>query len=84
MVTAFKVSKNLNNITLEEHVSSLRSCEIELEEVEPLKKGKFVALKSNCKSKKTKAFQAEEEESDEEDEALLLSKRISQLWKQRQ
>jgi len=35
MVTALKLSKDLNNISLEELVSSLRSHEIELEEDEP-------------------------------------------------
>lgn len=46
MVTAFKMAKDLNNISLEELVSSLRSHEFELDEDEPQKRGKFVALKS--------------------------------------
>ena len=58
MVTALKLEKDLNNISLEELVSSLRSHEIELEEDEPHKRGKYVALKS--KPEKTKAYQAEE------------------------
>ena len=45
MVTAFKVSKDLNTIiSLEELISALRSHEIELDEFEPQKKGKSVAL----------------------------------------
>lgn len=35
MVTALKLSKDLNNISLEELISSLRSHEIDLEEDEP-------------------------------------------------
>jgi hypothetical protein len=45
MVTALKVSRDLNNTTLEEIISSLRSYEIELEADEPRKKVKYVALK---------------------------------------
>lgn len=50
MVTVSKLSKDLNKITLEELISSLRIHEIELEEDDPQKKGKSVALKSNKKS----------------------------------
>ena len=46
MVTALKLVKDINNTSLEELVSSLRSHEIELEQDEPQKRGKFVALKS--------------------------------------
>ena len=93
MVTSLKLSKDLKNITLEELVSSLRSHEIELEEDEPQKKGKYVALRSRrerTKSEKNKVFQAEEvgdsddEVSDVEDELSLLSRRVKQLWKKRQ
>ncbi|KAI5430691.1 hypothetical protein KIW84_035056 [Lathyrus oleraceus] len=89
MVTAVKLSKDLNNTTLEELMSSLRSHEIELEEDEPQRKVKFVALKSMGKSENTKTFQAEEEEdseedSEEEDQLLLLSRRVNLLWKKRQ
>lgn len=87
MVTTLKLSKDLNKISLEELISSLRSHEIELEEDEPQKKGKFIALKSNKKSE-SKAFQVVEESSgessSEEDELSLLSRRINQLWKHRQ
>ena len=86
MVIALKLAKDLNKISLDELVSSLRSHEIELEEDEPQKKGKPLALKSNKKSD-SKVLQAMEETSDgsssEEDELSLLSRRVNQLWKQR-
>ena len=47
----FKLAKDLNNVSLEELVSPLRSHEIELEEDEPQKRGKSVAL--NSKPEKT-------------------------------
>src|SRR3954469_23629094 len=85
MVTAFKIAKNLNEVSLEELISALRSHEIELDANEPQKKGKTIALKSNYK-KCTNAFQAEEEdseesESEEEDELSMIFRRVNQLWK---
>src|ERR1044072_3598810 len=87
MVTARKVAKDLNKISLEELISSLRSHEIELQEDDPRRKVKSVALKSS--SRKAKALQAEEESEDsegssKEDELLLISRRINRLWRQRQ
>src|ERR1044072_5684697 len=87
MVTALKVAKDLNSISLEELISSLRSHEIELQAYEPQRKIKSVALKSN--SKKNKASSAEKEsddfeESSDEDELSLISRRINRLWKHRQ
>src|ERR1044072_9482246 len=88
MVTALKVAKDLNSVSLEELISSLRSHEIELQVDEPQRKVRTVALKSNFK--KDKALQAEEEseesdeESSDEDELSLISKRINKLWKHRQ
>src|ERR1044072_5235131 len=87
MVTAQKVAKDLNSISLEELISSLRSHEIELQEDEPRRKVKSVALKSS--SRKAKASQAKEEsedseESSEEDELSLILRRINRLWKHRQ
>ncbi|XP_050889632.1 uncharacterized protein LOC127094916 [Lathyrus oleraceus] len=90
MVTTLKLSKDLNNISLEELINSLRSHEIELEEDEPRKKRKSIALKSRSERRKVernKAIQAEEEEeddyenvdSDDDDELSLLSRRIKQL-----
>src|ERR1044072_5320628 len=63
------------------------SHEIELQEDEPRRNVKYVALKSN--PRKAKALQAEEEsedseESSEEDEQSLISRRINRLWKHRQ
>src|SRR3954463_87965 len=81
MVTAFKIAKNPNEVSLEKLISALRSHEIELDANEPQKKGKSTALKSNFK-KCTKAFQAEEvdseeseSESEEEDELSMISRR---------
>src|ERR1044072_2320621 len=87
MVTALKVAKDLNSISLEELISSLRSHEIELQEDEPRRKVKTVALKSS--TRKAKALQAKEESEDseegsEEDELSLISRRINRLWKHRQ
>ena len=79
MVTALNLAKDLNKISLEELVSSLRSHEIELEADEPQKP---LALKYNRKSD-SKVLQAVEETSDgsssEEDELSLLSRRVNQL-----
>lgn len=84
MVTSLKLSKDMNNTTLEELVHYLRSHEIKLEENEPQRKVKLMALKSMGKYEKTKSFQAEEEEdseedSEKEDELYLLSIPIYQL-----
>ena len=85
MVTAPKLAKDLNNISLEELVNSLRSHEIELDQDKPQKRGKSIALKTIRRSKESKALQAEdiedsEEDSDEEDDELsLLSKRLNCL-----
>lgn len=65
MVTTLEVLKDMNKTTLEELISSLRSHEIELEEDEPHKKIKYVALKSKRKFEKVKTLQDEEEESEE-------------------
>src|SRR3954471_3197061 len=85
MVTAFKIAKNLNEVSLEELIIALRSHEIKLDANKPQKKGKSIALKSNYK-KCTKSFQAEEEdskksESEEEDELSMISRRVNQLSK---
>ena len=55
MVTALKLAKDLNNTSLEEMISSLRSHEIELEQDEQ-KKIKSIALKSVRKSEKPKSL----------------------------
>lgn len=88
MVTALKLANDLNNISLEELVSFLRSHQIELEEYEPRKRGKYIALKS--KPEKIRAYQAGEEsegydkESDDDDDLSLISKRVNRVWKHRQ
>lgn len=58
VVTALKLSKDMNNTSLEEIVSYLRSHEIELGEDDPQRKRKYVALKSLGNSEKTRDFQA--------------------------
>lgn len=85
MVTPLKLAKHLNNISLEERISYLRIHEIELEEDEPQKQAKTVALKS--KPEKTRAYQSDEEseDSDEEseydDELSLIFKKVNRLWR---
>ena len=85
MVTVLNLAKDLNSISIEELFCSIRSNEIELEEDEPQKRGKFVALKS--KAEKTRAYQAEEEsegsdkDSEDDDELSLISKRVNKLRK---
>src|SRR3954463_13585999 len=64
MVTAFKVAKNLDDVSLEELISALRSHEIEIDGNEPQKKGKTITFKS-VKFFETNALQAEEECSSE-------------------
>ena len=49
MVTTLKLSKDLDKISLEELISSMKSHEIEREEDEPQKQGKSLTLKSNKK-----------------------------------
>lgn len=56
MITVLKLSNDLNNTSLEELASSLKSHEIELEEDDPKRKRRYVTLKSLGKSKKTKAL----------------------------
>ena len=83
MVTSLKLAKDLNKISLEELVISLRSHEIELEDDEPQKKGKSLSLKSNKHEIKFLKEKAEAENygesSSEEDELFFLSRRINQL-----
>src|ERR1051325_8774074 len=86
MVTTFKVSKDLNAISLEELISVLRSHEIELDEFEPQKKRKSIVLKSTKKSN-VNIFQVEDgssEYSELEDELSMLSRTINKMWKHRQ
>src|ERR1044072_3102571 len=87
MVTSLKMEKDLNKISLEELISSLRSHELELQEDEPQRKIKSVALKSNARKSKVRQAEKESEdseESSEEDELSLISRRINHLWKHRE
>src|SRR4051812_8453109 len=86
MVTTFKIGKNLNEVSLEELISALRSHEIVLDANEPQKKGKSIALKSNNNSFQAEEEDSEESESEEEedDELSMISRRVNQLWKTKQ
>jgi hypothetical protein len=88
-VTAIQESKNLNDLSLENLISSLKSHELELLTDEPVKKSKPLALKSSQKSSKAlkaKVIEYEEEEASEEvpeeesedEEMILLTKRFQQ------
>lgn len=70
-VTTIQKAKDLNKLPLEEFMSSLKSHEVELEEDEPNKKSKSLALKSQENKTNYKALQAPEEleESDLEDQS---------------
>ena len=87
MVTTLKLAKDLNIISLEELVISLRSHEIKLEDDEPQKQDKPLALKSNKYETKFLQEKTEaenyRESSSEEDELFFLSRRINQLRKHR-
>ncbi|XP_050920280.1 uncharacterized protein LOC127137916 [Lathyrus oleraceus] len=83
-----QLENDLNSICLEELIGSLKSHEIELEEDEPQKRGKSVALKS--KPEKIRAYQDEEEregydeesdDDDDDDQFSLISKRVNGFWK---
>ena len=92
-VTAIQEAKDLNVLSLDALIGSLKTHEIELNETsdEVVKKGKSMALRSS--QKKTSSSKAmkvaeesekEEEESSEEDEdcdeIAHLAKRISKAW----
>ena len=51
-VTAIEEAKYLNNLSVEDLISSLKCHEIGLNEQEPIKKHKSIALKSRGKSSK--------------------------------
>ncbi|XP_058741676.1 uncharacterized protein LOC131614066 [Vicia villosa] len=89
MVTGLKLSKNLNAISLEELISSLRSHKIELEEDEPHKKESSgvesesederanIALMASISSDASSS----ESESDSEEEEMSLKARLKhQSW----
>ena len=64
-VTAIEEAKDLNTMSVDDLVSSLKVHEISLNEHEPAKKSKFVALPSKGKSSKAlKVIKSEEESPD--------------------
>ncbi|KAK2352348.1 gag-protease polyprotein [Trifolium repens] len=91
-VTAFQEAKDLDEVTLENLISSLKSHEMELITDESTKKLKGIALSSKGSSKalKTKVIESEDEASeegnevgsDDEEEMVLMATRVSQWAKQ--
>ena len=68
-VTAIEEAKDLNTLSVEDLISSLKCHEIGLNEQEPIKKHKSIALKSRGKSSKAlKALESEEESASEDSE----------------
>jgi len=85
-VTAIEEAKDLNTLSVEDLVSSLKVHEISLNEHEPAKKSKSIALPSKGKSSKAlKVIESEEESHDgdsDEDPAemmAMLSNRLQYL-----
>ncbi|KAK2456470.1 gag-protease polyprotein [Trifolium repens] len=91
-VTAFQESKDLDIVSLESLISSLKSHEMELVSDESTKKLKGIALcsKSPPKALKAKVTEPDEDEpeachemgSDEEEEMVMMAARVSQ-WAKR-
>ncbi|KAK2354319.1 hypothetical protein QL285_091854 [Trifolium repens] len=91
-VTAFQESKDLDTISLESLISSLKSHEMELMTDESTKKMKGIALSSKSSSKALKAkiieFEDEASEegqevgSDDEEEMVLMAAKVSR-WAKR-
>ena len=87
-VTTIKEAKDLNTLSVEDLVSSLKDHEISLNEHERAKKSKYIALPSKGKSSKAlKVIESEEESPDgdsDEDPAeimAMLSNRLQYLGK---
>jgi len=89
-VTAIEEAKDINTLSVEDLISSLKCHEIGLNEHEPMKKPKSIALKSRGKpTKALKAIEFEEEstsEDSDEDPAIvkemaMLSNRLQYLAK---
>ncbi|KAK2432209.1 gag-protease polyprotein [Trifolium repens] len=91
-VTAFQEAKDLDQVTLEDLTSSLKSHEMELTTDESTKKLKGIALSSKGPSKalKAKVIESEDEASedgqeigsDDEEEMVLMAAKVSQ-WAKR-
>ena len=68
-MTAIEEAKDLNTLSVEDLISSLKCHEIGLNEHESIKKHKSIALKSRGKSSKAlKALESEEESTSEDSE----------------
>jgi len=76
-VTAIEEAKDLNTLSIEDLVSSLKVHEISLNEHEPAKKNKSIVLPSKGKSSKAlKVIESEKESPDEdsdEDPAEMMA-----------
>ena len=91
-VTAIQETKDLNTLSLEELLGSLKVHELELNEEDSSRKEKFIALKakkpSSSKSLKAEessedANSADDESNSDEDELSLISRKIQHLWKKK-
>ena len=82
-MTTIEEAKDLNTLSVVDLISSLKCHEIGLNEHEPIKKPKFIALKSRGKSTKVlKAFESEEESTSEDsDEDLEIVQKMAMLSK---
>ena len=91
-MTTFQEAKDLDQVTLEDLISSLKSHEMELITDESTKKLKGIALSSKGSSKalKAKVIESEDEASeegqevgsDDEEEIVLMAAKVSQ-WAKR-
>ncbi|WJX62100.1 hypothetical protein P8452_47132 [Trifolium repens] len=91
-VTAFQEAKDLDQVSLEDLISSLKTHEMELMTDESTKKIKGIALssKSSSKALKAKVIESEDEaseeghevESEDEEEMVLMAAKVSQ-WAKR-
>jgi len=78
-VTAIEEVKDLNTLSVEDLVSSLKVHEISLNELEPAKKGKSIALPSKGKSTKALKVVESEEESPDGDSDEDLAEKMAML-----
>jgi len=78
-VTAIEEAKDLNTLSVEDLVSSLKVHEISLNEHEPAKKSKSIALPS--KGKSSKALKVIESDEDPAEMMAMLSNRLQYLAK---
>jgi len=80
-VTAIEEAKDLNTLSVEDLISSLKCHEIGLNEHEPIRKPKSIALKSRGKpTKALKALESEEESTSEDsDEDPAIVKEMAML-----